>query len=80
MTWGRGDRGEEYVSCSSKKVKHFRLEGLLLAVDVHLCGAHEKFLKGKPKGWGTVEVVEIKEEEKLNAKAKSKRTIRNSRI
>lgn len=59
MDWEKTEH--DYVLCDSpESVKLYRLEGLLLAVEVWLCEAHRKYFEGAPPGWRLVTVTEIK--------------------
>ena len=51
----------DYVECSAHDgIRAYRLDGLLISVEVTLCESHADYLETRPRGWENLKVVEVK--------------------
>ena len=57
LDWVKADH--DYVQCSGiQSIRRYRLEGIMLAVEVDLCDGHANYFKAQPPGWRSVIVTQ----------------------
>ena len=67
LEWKMTGQGKDYVECDGRTAKLYRLEGLMLAVEVALCPAHAKYFssRSRPDDWQGVYVIDVETDEDL---------------